>query len=329
MGLEAGKFFVSLGLTGAEKTLSGLEQVNDHFSGLKGMTTEAKLAILAALAGLEQMVSMSGRWGGELTKLSQFLNISMHDLQLWGNAAERYSKGGAQAFQGAIQNIQDAMNELWSGQGTRKFEPNLMSMMVAGGQKFSDAERKSQFQYWEKHPLEFFKHLVQLTHDKNTDKGQLGFMLNQANLAGAMDIAKMGAFNARDLALASQTTVSDATVSKLNQVNVEWNTFLLTTEKIIKLIAAELLPELKLMNKALNWGMGIPSQLMDVMGKTAASGGGIRTSITQTFNAVFNVTGDDAQNGKLKKKVKQWVHEAQTKTHTKTISKFPVTQGGI
>ncbi len=68
---------------------------------------------------------------------------------------------------------------------------------------------------------------------------------------------------------------------------------------------------------------------MDVMGKTAASGGGIRTSITQTFNAVFNVTGDDAQNGKLKKKVKQWVHEAQTKTHTKTISKFPVTQGGI
>ncbi len=273
MGLEAGKFFVSLGLTGAEKMLSGLEQVNDHFSGLKGMTTEAKLAILAALAGLEQMVSMSGRWGGELTKLSQFLNISMHDLQLWGNAAERYSKGGAQAFQGAIQNIQDAMNELWSGQGTRKFEPNLMSMMVAGGQKFSDAERKSQFQYWEKHPLEFFKHLVQLTHDKNTDKGQLGFMLNQANLAGAMDIAKMGAFNARDLALASQTTVSDATVSKLNQVNVEWNTFLLTTEKIIKLIAAELLPELKLMNKALNWGMGIPSQLWTSWARRPLQGG--------------------------------------------------------
>ena len=85
---EAGRFFISLGLNGAEKTLSGLSQVNDHFGGLKTLSTEAKLAILAALAGLEQLVSVGGKFGSQMTMLHEHLNVSIQDLQKYGNAAQ-------------------------------------------------------------------------------------------------------------------------------------------------------------------------------------------------------------------------------------------------
>ena len=242
--MEAGKFFISLGLTGAEKTLSGLSQVNDHFSGLKGMAIESKLAILAALAGLEQVVSISGKFGNEITKNTEYLNIGKRALQDYTNATTRMGLP-ANSFKDSIQSIQDAMNDLKFGKGPANFMPTLFSLMIAHGEKFTDEEKKGQFNYWEKNPLALQKHFLNLNNliGNGIDKGTLASMMKGANInMDVMTAGKMGAYSDANMKIAHSQSVGNGDISKLNQLNTAWIDIEQDMKKIIDILGVQFLP---------------------------------------------------------------------------------------
>lgn len=240
--MKAGDFFINLGLTGAEKMAGGLSQINDHFSGLKGISTEAKLAILAALAGLEQIVAVSGKFGNSVTKNTQFLNIGNQAFQQWEASAQRFGAAAGVAS-GTLQKIQDTMNDIWAGKGPPQFLPTVMSMLKNAGEKFTPEEMAGQSNYWQKHPEVFAKHIVNASNLKGIDKGRLGYILSQMGIdQDFLNVAKMGAFSDKNLQAAKRFTVSDYDISQMNMLNTQWKTFELETEKIMHLFSVGLVP---------------------------------------------------------------------------------------
>jgi len=332
MPLEAGKFFVNLGLTGAEKTLSGLEQVNDHFSGLKGISTEAKLAILGALAGLEQITSMSGKFGNELTKNHQFMNQNIQDMQAYEIATQR-AGGATGEMTDTIQDIQKMMNDIWAGKGPREFMPTLMSLMTQSGEKFSPDELKGQIDYWQKNPTDFFKHIVRLSQNKSVDKGRLGYMLQQMGMnPDIMAIARMGGYSDKNMQTARSMTIPDSDIKKLNDLNREFNTFELHMKNIIYLMGTELVGSMKTLNKWA-WMADNLMRAKDVqLPKDFASrpvnqgfaniplpvGGG-----SQNFQTIVNLMfdGPAPKNAEdMKRVAKKVFHEESKKQKTRTIA---------
>ncbi|MDE2233837.1 MAG: hypothetical protein KGJ90_07090 [Patescibacteria group bacterium] len=245
MGIEAGKFFVSLGLTGAEKTVSGLAQVNDHFAGLKGISTEAKLAILAALAGLEQMVSMTGKFGNETMKTHQHLLVSIHDLQLY--EAMAHNAGAATgSMTSAFENIQQTFQAMALEGKVPQFMPTLMALIQQGGYHMSADDIKK----WGTTmggPVQFFELLRNMALNSKVDKSKLNYMIQQSGLLpqDIYDVNRMGAFNQSNRAIAEKQIVSKQDVKDLNALNVEWERTIGMMEKFAKLFGTELLPPVR------------------------------------------------------------------------------------
>lgn len=348
--MEAGKFFVNIGLTGVEKMAGGLEQINDHFAGLKGISTEAKLAILAALAGLEQMVSFSGKFGNELTKTTQFLNENVETIQTWETAAQR-AGAAAGDMTGALQKIQDTMNDIWAGKGPPEFLPAIMSMLSNAGEKFTPEELAGQANYWQKHPLDFFRHIVDATHLKGVDKGRLGYMLSQLGIPqDILSVARLGAFDPSKINQARQLTLSQGDVNTLNNVNVEWKTFEQTMGHIVKMFSTELLPVLERMNTLakglddyINFKVKTDRRVQEalsdrhinelIFGKERMKElstfrirpGHKEEDLQRLFNLVFNIQGVDLKDHPALKKaineaVKPAIRELNRKERTGAIS---------
>lgn len=257
MGIEAGKFFVSLGLTGAEKTVSGLAQVNDHFAGLKGISTEAKLAILAALAGLEQMVSMTGKFGNETMKTHQHLLVSIHDLQLY--EAMAHNAGAATgSMTSAFENIQQTFQAMALEGKVPQFMPTLMALIQQGGYHMSADDIKK----WGTTmggPVQFFELLRNMALNSKVDKSKLNYMIQQSGLLpqDIYDVNRMGAFNQSNRAIAEKQIISSGDVKNLNNLNTEWNRTIGMMEKFAKLFSTELTPAVQKLYEVSSAAVGL------------------------------------------------------------------------
>ncbi|HVN66747.1 MAG TPA: hypothetical protein VMT55_00115 [Candidatus Sulfotelmatobacter sp.] len=346
--MEAGKFFVNLGLTGTEKTLGGLSQVNSHFAGLKGISTEAKLAILGALAGLEQMVSISGRFGNELTKSTQFLNVNKVAIQQWENAAQRMG-APVGALTDALQKIQDVMNDIWAGKGPPQFMPTIMSMLTRAGEKFSPAELAGQSNYWQQHPLDFFQHIVHAANLPGVDRGRLGYMLSQMGInQDILNVARMGAFSPANLAGARRTTINQTDIEQLNKMNQAWEGFELNMKKAMHLFSEGFLPMVQKLEGFSGWfadrmeGLRRDVQFLDRIPNLPQqndqifyqlhpellklAGHETQAKIEQNFN--FSITGvNPADHPGIKRAVKEAIKESNKKERTGTISTTSSTSG--
>lgn len=210
---DAGHFFISLGLNGAEKTLSGLSQVNDQFGGLKTISTEAKLAILAALAGLEQMVSVGGKFGAQMEQTHQHLNVAIRDLQLYEAAAQKFNAPKGMVTS-ALEDIQKTMTLVQFGKAPPDFYPTILSLFQQAGKKVPSAD------YFAKKPLEFFKDVLDIDKNSKVDKTKLYTMLTEANFPGELlDINKMGGFGQSNLKSVENKVLTDSQIEKLSKTN--------------------------------------------------------------------------------------------------------------
>ena len=248
MGIEAGKFFVSLGLTGAEKTVSGLAQVNDHFAGLKGISTEAKLAILGALAGLEQMVSMTGKFGNETMKTHQHLLVSIHDLQLYEAMATRAGAASG-SMTSAFENIQQTFQAMALEGKVPQFMPTLMALIQQGGYHMS-ADDIKKWGTTEGGPVQFFELLRSMALNSKVDKSKLNYMIQQSGLLpqDIYDVNRMGAFNEQSRRAAQGEIVTAEQVQRLSQLNKEWQDVILNFEKLTKVMGTYLIPVVRDIN---------------------------------------------------------------------------------
>lgn len=219
---EAGRFFISLGLNGAEKTLSGLSQVNDHFGGLKTISTEAKLAILAALAGLEQLVSVGGKFGSQMTMLHEHLNVSIQDLQKYGNAAQIAGSSTQDMFT-AFGNIQNTLEAVRLEGKAAPFMPTLLALMQQSGQNlnFDDIQKMATQKGGD---VKFFNMLRGMINNTKVNPADLFYMISQNGMlpTSVYDAVKMGGGKTFDKALGMAPTVSNDNVSKLNNLNMTW-----------------------------------------------------------------------------------------------------------
>lgn len=219
---EAGRFFISLGLNGAEKTLSGLSQVNDHFGGLKTISTEAKLAILAALAGLEQLVSVGGKFGSQMTMLHEHLNVSIQDLQKYGNAAQIAGSSTQDMFT-AFGNIQNTLEAVRLEGKAAPFMPTLLALMQQSGQNlnFDDIQKMATQKGGD---VKFFNMLRGMINNTKVNPADLFYMISQNGMlpTSVYDAVKMGGGKTFDKALGMAPTVSNENVSKLNNLNMTW-----------------------------------------------------------------------------------------------------------
>jgi hypothetical protein len=77
------ELFVNLGITGADKTVGALTSVKKGLGEVSSMSLEAKAAILAAVYGLERMMSASGMAGTNLTNFTSLTGLSTKALQQW------------------------------------------------------------------------------------------------------------------------------------------------------------------------------------------------------------------------------------------------------
>lgn len=352
MGIEAGRFFVNLGLTGAEKTVSGLAQVNDHFSGLKDLSTEAKLAILAALAGLEQMVSYSGKFGNEITKTTAYLNLNTQALQMWDNAAQRAGATAGQTTK-QFESIRNHMLDIMTGNGPKNFMPTLLAEMGAQGQKFTPEEEKGQAGYWAEHPDLLFKHFLQLHKRKGLSDSMLGYMFEGAGIDTDLTARnqKFGAFSDKNMALARQQTISNSDIQKLAQLNSAWKDFGIESERIVKLLSTGLLPIVQKMADA----MAFIANFLEAKNRfhelkpevrtkisenayekmygtkflgadmTAPKSGGNTTTVQVTAPVSITLGGKDI--GVTAKNMEAVIEKAFTAVFTKTISKLAPTAG--
>ncbi len=114
--MNIAELFVNLGIKGADKTVGALGNVKKGLGEVSSMSLEAKAGILAAMYGLERMMSISGQAGTNLTNFAALTGISTQNLQQWQYAARQAGISGEE-LSGNMKAVQNAMSNMLLGKG--------------------------------------------------------------------------------------------------------------------------------------------------------------------------------------------------------------------
>lgn len=114
--MNIGELFVNLGIKGSEKTVGALTGVKKGMGEVKGMSLEAKAAIVGAIYALQRFMSESARTGQGLSTFESLTGLSAKTLQQWQYAA-RQAGVSADEMKGTIQSVQQSMTNMLSGKG--------------------------------------------------------------------------------------------------------------------------------------------------------------------------------------------------------------------
>ena len=142
MGIKVGELFVNLGIKGSEKTIGAITQTTKGMGGLASVSLEAKAAILAAMYGLERMMSSSASLGTHLVNLSTLLGGPgiMKALQQYDYAAQQVGVSN-QAVEGSFKSLQSVMTNIDLNKGAPEWAA------VVGGKVGIDFNRKNDLPY--------------------------------------------------------------------------------------------------------------------------------------------------------------------------------------
>lgn len=114
--MTVGELFVNLGVKGDDKALKATEGVRKGMEGVASSGLAAKAAILAAMYGLEHLMSTSAQAGIGLTNFSATTGLSGQRLQEWQYAAQQAGITGDE-FTGSLKSVQNAMTNMLLGKG--------------------------------------------------------------------------------------------------------------------------------------------------------------------------------------------------------------------
>ena len=115
--MNIGELFINLGIKGADKTVGQLSDVSKGMSDVKGMSIEAKAAILGAIYALQRLTAASGQTGTGLVNLEALTGASGKAIQQWRWAMVQ-AGGSADEIDGILKNLQKTMAGVDFSKGT-------------------------------------------------------------------------------------------------------------------------------------------------------------------------------------------------------------------
>jgi hypothetical protein len=205
--MKVGELFVNLGITGADKTISLIGQTTKGMSGLASMSLEAKAAILAAIYGLERMMSSSADMGSHLTNLSTLLGISSKTLQQYDYAAQQVGISNGE-MEGSFKSLQTAMANIDLNKGAPEWAA------IVGGRVGIDFNRKNDLDY-------MMRKLQQFAQLKDIPEAWKRQMLSSFGLSeGVIAAMERNAF--RPDVFAKAPLYSDSQIKQLDHVRAQW-----------------------------------------------------------------------------------------------------------
>jgi len=219
---KAGEFFVALGLKGNEKTAGEIDKTSDSFKNLKTVSTEAKIAILAVLYGVERMVSTYGVAGTQLTNFSTITGISTRTLQEYEIAAQKAGAANRE-FSKTLDSLQQMMFGVQTGQTKAPWLQVITGTLQGQGVKFTPEEMQDTALAWGKHPELLAQRLSAFAQNKLLQPFQTKNILQQAGIPDNIIAGMMrGYFNDQSLKQAGGEILSGNTIGQLTQLNKEW-----------------------------------------------------------------------------------------------------------
>jgi len=119
--MNIAEFFVSLGIKGADESISKVSGVTEGMNNLFSAANVAKASILAAFYALEQMTAGSNKTGTELKEFSVLTGMSARTLQQYEYAAQQ-AVGHNVKLADTFINMQNAIKGMLGGEGSGAFK---------------------------------------------------------------------------------------------------------------------------------------------------------------------------------------------------------------
>lgn len=186
MGVNAGEFFVNLGIKGAEGTMSIIKGARGGFEGLKESSIETKAAIIATLYALTKMVTMAGEMGTTLKNFQSVSGVVPEVLQRWQYAAE---KAGVptQSLLNSFLKMQGTAFDIRAGKGLPEWLAPIITTLAQHGQDIgSDWASK-----WQKDPTQAFQAFQKYALLTDIDKSTRAITLERTGLSPELVAALM------------------------------------------------------------------------------------------------------------------------------------------
>lgn len=237
MAKKAGEFYVNLGLKGDDDTQRKLDKQTDYWKNIKGASTEAKLAILAVLYGVERMVSTYGAAGNELVNFTTITDISRKKLQAYEIQAQKAGAANGELTT-TFDNLQKQMFGVMTGSGVPPWLATITGTLQGMGVQFTDAEKKNTAQAWGQNPDLFFQRINQFANNKLLDKWKTTNVLREMGFSDNIVAGMMRHFFDPSAIKGAESQVwSDKTVENLAKLNSEWVNLLINFKQFMGTLA--------------------------------------------------------------------------------------------
>jgi len=208
--MNAGEFFISIGLKGSDKTVGQLNNVGKGLDEVKSTSLAMKAAIVGSLYELGQMANSSMKTGVSLTNFNTLLGISTDTLQRWQYAG-RQAGASADEIKSSFENTYNAMKATKFNNTDNPAIKFINQLLGPSGKSF-DRTKIMDIEYVYKTAQEAMK---KGNHEVNLEIGQALGM--SQNMIAAME---KGLFNKKMLDQAP--ILGKGQVSNLNKFGVDY-----------------------------------------------------------------------------------------------------------
>ncbi len=208
--MNAGEFFVNLGVKGSEKTIGALTSVKKGLGELGTISLETKAAIVGATYALERLFEVSGKTGTELTNFNALTGLSTKQLQQYQYALMQ-AGGSAEDMTATIEGIQEAMARVDLNKGV----PEGLALLskYAGGIDFS--KKNDPF-----YILAAYEKAMKNLGDSPKAKAIFNQLAGNLLPASVIEAMRLGKFSPSTFGKAP--IYGDKEIASLNKANIAW-----------------------------------------------------------------------------------------------------------
>lgn len=205
--MNIAELFVSLGIKGSEKTIGALSNVRKGLGEVSSMSLEAKAGILAAVYGLERLMSASAAMGTGLTNFSALTGLSAKSLQQWQYAARQAGESNDE-FTGSLKAVQNSMTNMLLGKGA----PEGLALVAKATKDFDPTRVRDTF-----YVMQELQKAAQTLPKDLGNQALKSFGLSDATIAAM----RRNAF--RPEVFAKAPTYGDREIGQLDRANIAWS----------------------------------------------------------------------------------------------------------
>lgn len=210
--MTAGELYVSLGVKGADKTMTALGSIKNGLTEAKSVSLEMKAALVGAMYALERVFAKSGAVGTGMTNFTALTGLSAKTLQQWQYAA-RQMGASSDDVTSSIMAIQKAMAGVDLNKGVP--EGLMLLSQAAGGIDF----RKKDDPFY---MMAAFQKAVHNLGNSPRAKAIENYLVSSMGINPAMIAAmQRNAFNEK--AFKAAPIYSDKELGNLDKANIGWS----------------------------------------------------------------------------------------------------------